>query len=129
MNWRETPQPGYMLFTASAVPVAKADTAVTELLRLAREIQSTKPLTAEELNFAKSSLVGSRLNQTATVETLAAAAFDVMRLRAPADFWSGYATRINALTLDNVRAVAAKYLDAAHLPIFVVGDTTFLAPS
>jgi len=96
---------------------------------LMREMQSTRPLTQEELDFAKRRVVGGTLRQTETVENLANAAFEVMRLRAPADFWSSYAGRINGLTLEQVRGVAAKYLDAAHLPIIVVGDTTVLAPT
>ena len=128
-NWRLSPQPGYWTFNIRTVPVAKADTAVTELVRLIRELNSTRPLTQEELDFGKRNRTGGLLRHTETTETLAAAAFDIMRLRMPGDFFATLPNRLNAVTLEEARGVTAKMFDAAHMPIIVVGDTTVLGPS
>jgi hypothetical protein len=40
----------------------------------------------------------------------------------PDTYWADYPKKIAAVTKDDVRRVARKYLDPAHLAIVVVGD-------
>ncbi len=120
--WHAEPQVGTWLGAALAVPSDKADTAVTEWLRVLRETHGARPLTAAELDFARSSLVGGLPGQMATLDAVATVTLLLFQTRLPTTFYGDYVKRLNALTLDQFRAAAAKYLDPDHLVIAVVGD-------
>jgi len=49
------------------------------------------------------------------------------RFKLPADYYDRYAERVSAVTKDQVRAMAQKYLDPARLQIVAVGDPTKVA--
>lgn len=120
--WHPEPQVAGWLGSATAVPFAKTDTAVTEWMRVMKETHGDRPLTAEELDFARSSLVGTLPGQMATVSSVADATLALLQTRLPTTFYTDYVKRLNGLTLDQFRAAAAKYLDPDHLVIAVVGD-------
>lgn len=120
--WHPEPQAGVWLALAPQIPAEKTDTAVTESLRIIRETQGTRPLTAAELDFARSSLVGAFPGQIATVGLVANATLGLIQTRLPTTFYRDYITRLNGLSLDQFQAAAAKYLDPDHLVIAVVGD-------
>jgi zinc protease len=46
----------------------------------------------------------------------------------PADYWDKYADRINAVTPQQVQAVARKYLDPGRMQIVAVGDAVKIEP-
>jgi predicted Zn-dependent peptidase len=51
----------------------------------------------------------------------------IWRYKLPADYFDRYADRVSAVTKDQVRAMAQKYLDPARLQIVAVGDPTKVA--
>lgn len=120
--WRPEPQAATWLGAAQAVPSERADTAVTEWLRVLRETHGARPLTAEELDFARSNLVRALPGQVATLDAVATSTLTLFQNRLPTTFYADYITRLNGLTLEQFRAVAAKYVDPDHLVIAVVGD-------
>jgi len=44
----------------------------------------------------------------------------------PDDYYSTYLSNINDVTLDDVRKVAAKYLDSSTMSIVIVGDVKMI---
>jgi zinc protease len=104
------------------VPAGVTDTAITTLLRVYRELRQDKPATASELEFSKKNLIGHLPADMERVDLLASSVLLNMRDHLPADYLNSWIGRINSLTLPDVQAAAAKYLDADHMVIAVVGD-------
>lgn len=119
--WRTPPQDGTWSQSAT-VPAGKTDSAFIELARVLREAHGSRPITAAELDFARRNLLGLLARRPATVNGVATAALEVMVARLPTTFYTDYAARLNSLTLAEVQAAAAKYIDPDHLVLVVVGD-------
>lgn len=104
------------------VPAGVTDTGITTLLRVYRDLRHDKPATASELEFAKRNLIGKLPGQMEQISVMGSNVLTTMRDRLPRDYMRNWISRINALTLPEVHAAAAKYLDPDHLTIVVVGD-------
>jgi zinc protease len=121
ITWRPPPQDGIWVQQAT-VPAGKTDSAFVELVRVLREAHGTRPITATELDFARRNLLGLLARRPETVNTVANAALEMMVARLPTTYFTDYAARLNSLTLAEVQAAAAKYIDPDHLVLVVVGD-------
>jgi zinc protease len=121
ITWRQEPQQAFGLQTA-VVPAEKIDSAAVLLAGLLRDLHGARPVTAAELDFARHSLVGRLPVTTETLNGTAAAAFEVMTFRRSPRYFATYANRIASVTLAQVQAAAAKYIDPDHLVIVVAGD-------
>lgn len=117
------------LVTAVAVSTANTDTAVTTMLKVFRELKQDKPVTEAELDFSKRNLVGSLPASMERLDALADNVLSSIRDRLPAGYLNNWVTRVNALTVADVRAAAAKYLDPDHLAITVAGDRSKIEAS
>jgi zinc protease len=120
-QWRPEPQSATWIITPT-VPTAKTDTAVTEIVRVLRELHGDRPITEAELEFSRRNLTVNLPNQLETVESQASNALMLLKNGLPLTFNTEYVARINALTLSDVQAAASKYIDPDHLIIAVVGD-------
>jgi zinc protease len=80
--------------------------------------------TADELALAKNYLTGNYPVKLATNGDVAAALADALYLDRDATFIQHYAEGINAVSLEQVNAVAAKYVDPAKLMLIVAGTVT-----
>lgn len=120
--WRPEPQVGSWQALVSSVPAAKADTAVTELVRVFRETHGDRPPTGDELDFARKNLLGALPTLLSTIDNVAALTLSIMQNGLAPTFYNDYVGRVNALTLASFQGAAAKYLDVDHMVIAVVGD-------
>jgi zinc protease len=116
------------LVASAAVPVALADTAVMTLLRVIRELKETKPATAGELDFSKRNLVGRLGGDFERLDLAGTLIVNQMRDGLPTDYTAKWIPRISALSIAEVQAAAAKYLDPDHMAIIVAGDRAKLEP-
>lgn len=111
-------------FLASAeVRTEVTDSALAELLTQVRRIGS-EPVTAGELEAARSSLVGSFPLTIETAEGVAAAVTTAKLLELPADYLRTYRTRLAAVTPAELTAAARATMRANELLVVVVGDAT-----
>ncbi|MBW3591579.1 MAG: insulinase family protein, partial [Actinobacteria bacterium] len=113
------------IFTSVDTPVTGA--AVQEILdEVARLIES--PITDEELEEAKESLVrvlpGQFMTNGSTASTLAH--LYVMGL--PLDYFDGLESRLEQVTVEQVRHVAETYLKPDRMKIIAVGDRAAIEP-
>ena len=98
------------------------DVAVQTYLRVIRELKETKPVTESELEFSRQNLV-SRLPMTIeTLENITNVTFNTIRDRLTPGYLNDWAQRIAGLSIPEVQAAAAKYLDPDHTAVVVIGD-------
>jgi predicted Zn-dependent peptidase len=79
-------------------------------------------VTKQELDFARDYLVGVFPIQTETPAQVAGRVLNVALYGLPADYNETYQQRILAVNAEQVRAMSARYLDAAQLVIVLVGN-------
>jgi len=115
---RRTPGP----FSAGGEFVAphSADS-VAEILKEVNGIRDSD-VTDAELARAKDQIVKSFPARFATRASAAAQLADLAVFGFPDSYWADYTKKIAAVTKDDIRRVARKYLDPGHLTIVVVGD-------
>lgn len=115
---------GIGTFTASTeVRTEVTDSALAELLVQVRRM-GTEPVSATELESAKSSLVGVFPLTIETAEQVAAAVTNAKLLGLPRDYLATYRTRLAAVTPAQVSAAARDVMRANELLVVVVGDAT-----
>jgi zinc protease len=102
-----------------------ASEALKELL-LQFERMRNEPVAETELNAAKQGIVGAFARRLESPEALLAMALDVTRYGLPADYWDTYPARVQAVTADDIRRMARKYLAPERLGIIVVGEASAL---
>jgi len=100
----------------------KTDAALGEFMKELRGILGARPVTDEELQTAKDSLI-QRLPATfASVSAINGAITSIWVQGLPDDYYQQYAKAIAAVTTDDVLRVAKKYIDIDRLAIVIVGD-------
>jgi zinc protease len=124
--WRRDPFPS-TIGGSAAVAAAKTDSALIQWIDELRGITRRAP-TSDEMTLARGSLVDGLPAQIETNDLIANRVMSMLQTGAPLDFYNSYARQIEAVRSETVRAVAAKYLDLAHLVIVVGGDRTVVEP-
>ena len=111
------------MFNASAsVRNAKTDSAVTEFLKEITHIRTEK-VTDEELTNAKALYAGSFARGLEDPARTATFASTILINKLPADFYKTYLQKVNAVTVDDIRRVAQKYIDTDNMRIVIVGSS------
>lgn len=125
--YRRVPQVG-QFSASSAVVAAKTDSALIEMMRVLRDIRTTRPVTDSELAFAKSSATRGLPLAFETIDEDAGAGAEVLRDGLPLDYYDHLTSRFRAVTAADVRRAAERHLDPAHMAIVVVGDRKVVEP-
>jgi zinc protease len=110
-------------FVASAgVETAVTRESVVEFMRELEEIRGARPVTAEELDFARASIVRREPLTLETNAQIAGRIQDLILYGLPDDYFDEYNRRVAAVTLADVNRVAREYLQPDRFAIVVVGD-------
>jgi zinc protease len=108
--------------TGGDIVTAKSDAALVEFMKELRGIIGSRPVSDDELSTAKDALV-QRLPATfASVSSINNALTTLWTQNLPDDYYQQYATRIAAITTDDVLRVARQYVTVENLAIVIVGD-------
>jgi zinc protease len=108
---------------------AKTDAALVEFMKELRGITGPRPVTDDEMAAAKNSLALSLPEQFSSVGGVNGVIAEIWTDGLPADYYQQYASKIVAVTKDDVVRVAKQYIDLDHLTIVIVGDrATIEAP-
>jgi zinc protease len=118
---RPVPEMAPLVGTMSVTP-ATTDTAVMLWQKVIQDLRQARPATESELEFSKRNLIGRLPAQSERIDFVAFDVLASLRDRLPPDYLNKWIGRINNLTLAEVQAAAAKYLDPDHTVIVVVGD-------
>jgi zinc protease len=117
-------QPGP--FVASGGVVAtKTDSALIEFMYELNRTQA-EGVTPQELDFVKKGLVGSFALTFETPSQIAGAMQNLVLYDLPDDYYGTYLQNIDAVKLDDVRSVSAKYFDTSHMAVVLVGDLSVM---
>ncbi len=109
-------------FTASAdVRTEVTDSAIFQFISEFNKI-ATGGVTADELQSAKNELTGSFAIGLEDPQTVARFAINIDMYKLPKDYYENYLTNLNAVTLEDVNAAAAKYILPFNYHIVIVGD-------
>ncbi len=96
--------------------------ALREALAEIRDIHGPRPVTADELALAKSSVALGYPRGFETVQQVARSAAQLALHDLPDSYFEEFVPRLQAVTLDEVAAVAARHLHPDRLATVVVGD-------
>ncbi len=108
---------------------AKTDAALVEFMKELRGIAGSRPVTDEELQTAKDSLVQRLPQMFGSVAGLNRSLSMLWLYGLPDNYYQQYGKAVAAVTKDDVVRVARQYIDLGHLAIVIVGDrATIEAP-
>jgi len=116
-------------FNASAsVRNEVTDSAVHEIMYELNRIVN-EPVTSEELQAAKASIAGSFGRSLERPQTIASFAVNTAKYSLPKDYYNTFLKRLDAVTIEQVQAVAKKYITPGRAYIEVVGKGGDVAKS
>jgi zinc protease len=101
---------------------AKSDVALVEFMKELKGIQGSRPITDEEIQTSKASLVQSLPGMFGSVTSIGSAIGQIWLYGLPNDYYQQYGAKINAVTKADMMRVAKQYIDLDHLSIVIVGD-------
>jgi len=115
-------------FSASTqVRNAVTDSAIVEFFKEIKKIRTEK-VTDEVLNSTKAGYIGKFVMQIEKPQTVAGYALRIKTQSLPEDFYENYIRNINAVTAEEILAVANKYFLADNLRVIIVGKGSEVIP-
>lgn len=106
---------------------AVTDSAVVEFFKEIKKIRTEK-VTEEMLSNVKAGYVGKFVMQIEKPQTVAGYALRIKTQGLPEDFYENYIKNINAVTADDVLAVANKYFLEDNIRVVIVGKGSEVIP-
>ncbi len=95
---------------------------VVEFMRELEDIRGARPVTPEELDLARVSIIRREPLTMETNGQIAGRIQDMIRFNLPEDYFDSYNQRVAAVTAEDVNRVAREYLQPGRFAIVVVGD-------
>ena len=116
-------------FSGSAqVRSEKADSAVAEIINEINNMRNGN-ITEEELKNAKAKYNGSFALGMEDPERTASYASNILINNLPKDYYRTFLQKINAVTIEDVKAVSKKYLSSDNSRIVIVGNAGKIMPN
>lgn len=110
------------LVVYAPVQTDKTSESLSELLKELRDIVSTRPPAAEELEKVKNNMVLELPGSWETNNEVSGAINEIVRFGYADDYFNSYSEKVEALSLSQVQAVAGKIVKPARMVWVVVGD-------
>jgi predicted Zn-dependent peptidase len=99
------------------------DSSLFEMLSELNRIKD-KPIDEKELTAAKAYIAGSFGRSLESPQTIASFAVNTARYNLPRDYYSSYLKRLDNVTIEDVQAIARKYIKPDQAHIIIVGKGT-----
>jgi zinc protease len=116
-------------FSASAgVQTAVTKESVVEFMKELNGIRGEIPVTQEELEYNKQSLIRRFPAGFETTNQIAGQLSNLVVYDLPDSYFNEYIAKINAVKLEDVNRVANKYLSPDKMAIVIVGDKSVIEP-
>jgi predicted Zn-dependent peptidase len=120
--------PGPFSLHTSVQSDATADAVGESLIELS-QIRDERPVTADELELARSALTRGYPRGFETAGQVGRAAAQLALYDLPDDYFTRFVPTVRSLTRDDVTRAAARYIDPPRLLTVVVGDRDKVAPT
>lgn len=104
---------------------AVTDSAITQILKELDKI-TTEYVTDEEISLTKASMAGNFARSLERPSTLARFALNIKKFNLPSDYYQTYLQRLEAVSKEDVLAMAQQYFTAKNCHIVVVGNEEIL---
>jgi zinc protease len=101
---------------------AKSDSALIGFMTHFKGVQGDMPFSDDEVTVGKESLIQSLPSRFSTVNGIAAAISSIYTQDLPETYFRDFASKIDAVTKDDLTRVAKKYIDVDHMNLVIVGD-------
>ncbi|MCB0700682.1 MAG: insulinase family protein [Chitinophagales bacterium] len=98
-----------------------SDSSVAEILKEMKRMRNEK-VTQEDLDRQISYMSGGFAIGLENAQTVAQYAINIERYNMPKDYYQNYLKNLSAVTVDDVQAIAKKYIDPSKANIVVVGS-------
>jgi zinc protease len=126
---RFVPRRGPGPFSASGeIQTVSTKEAVQEFLKELNGIRGSIPVTQTELEVNKQSLIRRFPGAFETPGQISGQLSGLVIYGLPDSTFNEYITKVNAVTIDDVKRVANKYLDPSKMAIVIVGDRKVIEP-
>jgi zinc protease len=111
-----------------SVQTAVTRESVIETLKEYEDLHDRRPITQEEFEKAKLGLIRGYPPTFETPSQVLRRLIDVVHFELPDDYFTSQVERLEAVTLDDVRRVAADHIHPQDLTVLVVGDLKVIEP-
>jgi predicted Zn-dependent peptidase len=125
-DWRRGLAPFSM---QTSVHTASTADAIRDSLDEIEALRGSRPATPDEMTLAKASLTRGYPRNFETAQQVARAVAQLALYGLPDSYFEEFAPKVNAITVDEVTAVAARYLDPSRLITLIVGDYAAIGDS
>jgi zinc protease len=116
-------------FSASAdVQTAVTKESVQEFLKEINGVRGAIPVTQQELEYNKQSLIRAYPRGFETVGQISGQLSNLVTYNLPDSYFNDFISKVNSVTLNDVNRVANKYLTPDKLAIVIVGDRKVIEP-
>jgi zinc protease len=105
-----------------AIVSGKTDLALIEFMKELQGIIGKRPITDEELQTAKDSLIQALPQRFGSIAAINVGITSLIVQGLPDNYYQNYPKAISAVTKDDLLRVANLYIDLNHLAIVIVGD-------
>jgi zinc protease len=103
--------------------------AIREAMRELSDIRGTRPATSEEIGLARASITRGYPRGFETAQQVARGVAQLALHGLPDSYFEQFVPRVEAVSEEDIRRVAAQYLEPARMVTLVVGDYDRVAPT
>ncbi|MER3631317.1 MAG: hypothetical protein C4325_03415 [Blastocatellia bacterium] len=110
------------------IQTAVTKEAVIEFMKELNGIRGARPVTREELEYNKQSIIRRFPAGFETVGAIASQLANLFVYDLPDNYFNEFIAKVNAVTIEDVDRVARRYLDPDKMAIVIVGDRKLIEP-
>ncbi|HEX6124216.1 MAG TPA: pitrilysin family protein [Pyrinomonadaceae bacterium] len=110
------------------IQTAVTKEAIAEIMKELNDIRGGRPVTQQELDYNKQSIIRRYPSGFETVGQISNQLSNLVVYGLPDTYFNDYIAKVNAVTVQDVERVAKKYLDPSKMAIVVVGDRKVIEP-
>ena len=110
------------------IQTAVTKEAVIEFMKELNGIRGSRPVTREELEYNKQSIIRRFPAGFETIGAIASQLATLVVYDLPDNYFNEFISKVNAVTLEDVDRVAKQYLDPDNMAIVIVGDRKVIEP-
>ena len=117
-----------MLWAGGSVQTAVTRESVQETLTEFADIHSARPITADELRFAKEGMLRGYPGGFERSGMVLGHLVQLLVFGLPDDYFQRVKPSVEAVTLEDARRISAEWINPAALQVLVVGDRQVVEP-